>query len=1117
MRYLAFFIVFCISACDQVAITKSTLQDTSTCGIGTEARKFDRFTTLCLANFTNPSKRLISNCFSSFEDLYPGMNRQCRAQYRSDIRNYFAANLGAYADTVSDFRNVEDVDSLLDLLDQWVSLKPKLYKSVTAREIYRSDSEKIIALVWSEINSQVLKDSRDGFESSQATIHEVLSENSLKNSSSINDMSFTLSLLAPVFSNIEDQLKAKAEAHDLLCDLSDCSIGNRNSLANAILKLDNIIRSRPLNLDGSDSDSTNRILDLVLSKKSVIQKAMKDKSSNLRVFPEDHSFRTNRTNDLLSTSSSLAGSSRNNSFLSLINSAIVLAGNYKSTARFYGKDVERLDYLPTRDNINRLITTIDRLHRRFNSKLSQHETNRNLLLNQIKTTINENSGLLDYESKILFARQQALSNDINAARSATENEEEKINEYLIGMINIDDDFETFANAGSTTKRVLANNSDFVEDFLDDDYKLSDLYKSKRSVKSKSSRLLKINVTGDWSPTCALSKDDFFGTAANRNLQIGPDGYLLSFSQSKAFLTATSRTKREIEYQDQSTSASVCASAGAGGSAFGVGGSVTTSVCATSTTGVRKEEIQSESTTNSIEERSSASFAEGLRLFNTPFKNITAGALLGVITNGADSPRISDVIEVKQIGRQDVVELPANSEIYFMVNDCSGSTSEGELTVEVQSFVSESDVMSDVVDSLIKVRRTKQYQAKRQSILAQGSGISSDLRTFRDEITSYLSQKVPGYDSNPRIASLAETWISSELFVLEKQHQVKILSRQMDEITWQMASLGLQLERADKSEFINQILLTRLNGQLDYTALQDSYQNLMRFASASMRPVTKLYYTSLTSRFEPWYNKFLDLGLSAENLEYINLINDAIGDLSDFLPEASIFTESGQGLNLLLRVPRPEIDVSEVRGGMPLASDSLRAKIWGYVDGEDESDALTLNLPIDTFYQVGRTTGRLSCRQVRPIIESAAIGLVLDELAQPSDLETFNAGPDTVEVSVGPEIVYSGKNGSTTYRYYNRNSDSNVSSSSLPVQYLEKNSGASLARRITQLTGATNSAIGLSPFSKFEIKGLRSTLKAREPVLSRALDTDVTINEIIIGFRSVVTSTNRNVSWAPACR
>ena len=340
---------------------------------------------------------------------------------------------------------------------------------------------------------------------------------------------------------------------------------------------------------------------------------------------------------------------------------------------------------------------------------------------------------------------------------------------------------------------------------------------------------------------------------------------------------------------------------------------------------------------------------------------------------------------------------------------------------------------------------------------------------------------------------------------------------MDELTWKMAALGLRLDSAEKSDLINQTLLARITSQFDYKSLQNSYQNLIKFSSASVRPVTNLYYPSINSRFESRYRDLLDLGLSATNLEVMSLVNETLDELAGLLPEAAIFSEDGQKLNLLLRVPKPEKNVSSDRGGMPLASDSLRAKIWTFIKDGGSAATLALNLPQDVFYQEGRTTGRLSCRQVRPIIDSAAVGLVLNKFASPAELEPFNAGPDTVELSVGPEIVYSSKSGSTTYRYYNRNNESNVSSSSLPVQYLAENSGSSLARRITQLTGARNSAIGLSPFSRFEIKGLRSTVKTRESALKNALGEDIEIDELVLGFRTVVTSTNRNVAWAPACR
>ena len=323
-----------VSACGGEHGRQSSLQDVETCGVSSTARKFDRFTRQCLADFNEPSKSLVSRCFKQFNDYYPDMNRRCRALYRSDVRKYFASNLIKFADTIPSFVEPGNVEPLSELLIEWVELKNNLYKSDTAQPIYQKDANNIISGIWSSINKQILKESQETGANNIDRIHENIASLTIERADDKASLDFTLALLAPAFSVIEENIKNLAEAHDLLCDLSNCSIVNRNEIASAVLSIENIVRSRSLNID-SENDPTSRFLASILSKKSLIQDGLRDKSTRLFSFPKDHRFSRNSTNDILARSSAVASAEKNSSFLSLLNSAVLMAGNYRSTARFF--------------------------------------------------------------------------------------------------------------------------------------------------------------------------------------------------------------------------------------------------------------------------------------------------------------------------------------------------------------------------------------------------------------------------------------------------------------------------------------------------------------------------------------------------------------------------------------------------------------------------------------------------------------------------------------------------------------------------------------------------------------------------------------------------------------
>ncbi len=184
-------------------------------------------------------------------------------------------------------------------------------------------------------------------------------------------------------------------------------------------------------------------------------------------------------------------------------------------------------------------------------------------------------------------------------------------------------------------------------------------------------MLQINVSGEWSPTCAVTQ--VYGNSVVGAKTSGK-GFTLIETDGQSTVKSVDDYSTKESFQTQSVSVEVCA-----GGSFGYGSA---KACASSTYGTRTAQGQRKSTTNSQSRRSDASFDIGVTLQNTPYPFQPAGSLLLVMLYKGQNQKLA-YRDIRILRGNDNIVVPDNGlEFYLVGNDCSSTNNSGALTVKM---------------------------------------------------------------------------------------------------------------------------------------------------------------------------------------------------------------------------------------------------------------------------------------------------------------------------------------------------------------------------------------------------------------------------------------------------
>jgi hypothetical protein len=348
-------------------------------------------------------------------------------------------------------------------------------------------------------------------------------------------------------------------------------------------------------------------------------------------------------------------------------------------------------------------------------------------------------------------------------------------------------------------------------------------------------MLTFEVTGTWSPTCALRDMTLVAPSGTTSfadpsrIQIGPEGFSISFSST----TFQAREHQSSDFSTETDSTSICGSISAAlPSVGGVVGiplqvgqlSVTGSMCKQWQTG----HTDTDSTSNGSRSQYNADFAGGLRIPGTPFPTLPGGSLLLVeVIHETDGDHIR---EAHVIRPHSTVVFPKDAKVYLVANDRGGCAAVDTSALSVTYLHGHS--IAPAAASLAQVMATvlSTIEARKATSVGEGSVTPAELNELQlgayDELNRSCHCTLGNFPAEVR--GMFDAWLAAELASIERQVRITTAERSLD-------SLALRL-KALQSDLAGAADASRLLTLMTYWELSDpAFQGALSATGTSTHP------------------------------------------------------------------------------------------------------------------------------------------------------------------------------------------------------------------------------------------------------------------------------------------
>jgi hypothetical protein len=874
--------------------------------------------------------------------------------------------------------------------------------------------------------------------------------------------------------SLKAEVDVLATMHDMVCSLTVCDFSSNDRIAQIfklLANIDNPIEYQALwsslkttDFAKTDADSYRLIFDSFAAHGDKIQKSIARSLASLGLPAEAYSDLLNYSVDGFEAKSKLSID-----FVKSVQFWKESALRYQKTGQFVNSSTGLLNYPFNKDFLAVATGEVEGLKASIKVQKDSYKAQRADLLTLLDNY--QNGVAQEIQNRITI---ESLNSQLTAARADVAGLQEAI-------LKQDDALDAFSGQIESLKKAADAENDFRVKYAQPEsfnvaatdskfskgglstYVPSDY--SFRSITLAAGEILRLDVSGNWSPTCALKSE----TLKNKNLEnmvTGPEGYNYIFSNGETEVRSRTNSSRTTSYRDQSITGSICSGASEP--------TLIATACAQGGSGKRDETTTSLDRTQSWTSSKSATYSSAMRLKDTPFRSLPGGALLGFVMDAKDpSAPFFEALDATMIGNNSTIIAHQDVVVHLVVNDCvDGNSDLNKLQVAEQILVPASERISSLAPELF--RRLKGVRAETAEILKEGVDISRQIQVKKQEIRNRALQALPNLKNEIVLLQVFDFFLDNEALQIERQALIELKNREIERLSDEIRRIQVAGSSMVSSNFIRQIQLNSELENFDSNLLS----RVIRRAAAKM---SKDYAPVFTFFFEKHFiDEYLaeersDVLLSLQLGQHATVIADKaeifLGALSTEAKTWAFALDQRETLKTIaIRLPHPFRQSVTEKPGQPYvdlpivtAEAGVSSAFWEALFIPERNQPAAITLRFEDIYQ-GNKRGSLDCELVKPIIFDSALILVTNHATVTSEtLSNLNTDAN-VTVSFGPEVRIAGSEGLSSYWL---SSGFLTSSMKIGFQKLadlqERNYGESIFDRSTD----SNAGSGISPFTTVE--------------------------------------------------
>ncbi|MBM7112114.1 hypothetical protein [Archangium primigenium] len=590
-------------------------------------------------------------------------------------------------------------------------------------------------------------------------------------------------------------------------------------------------------------------------------------------------------------------------------------------------------------------------------------------------------------------------------------------------------------------------------------------------------IVNIQVTGQWSPTCALSQTvGFDGTKVkpvNPDQTVamaGPEGFSVTTSAGNYYSNGDQTVTSGGRYENWTASVKACAGMGLPKPVS----MVSVQACAGFDAGKTWSQTKSQTDGSGSESSSTLTLSRGLRASRTPFPDQPAGSLLLVraahqpVPNPTSIPASSiQSVQVVRAPNTSIV-MDSTSDLYFVVNDLSDATNCGPvnnstLGVTVSHLQPAAAVSRNIFRAMASAE--KKVRTDAQAYVAQGRLLPSQAALLRgsayNRVYAQCQEDCPTGQTcacgnlssvtDESLRNLFETWLAQDLVGIEREVELVNIERQMRALSLQIEALSKNYTVAGERSRLLALEPMWSMQSLDGAELRSSLGQVNNVLTRWVEPVVRLRHRNFETTLLPddvaKIKTFTTIDPLNSNL--ITLAGNAV-EVATLINNKLSAARSDPALvfaNVIISIPRVD---KGVQSDYATVDREVAAGIWRQIlAGKDP--IITLNP--EHLYQPDGGSFVLACTQSAPIINSMAFFVVHNVYTHYT--------PRSLRTDIAPSMSFP----TTTQKYeYTFANNAYLAPTVQMMLGLPEEVESSLASYWT--TPGTPVAAGLSPFSSF---------------------------------------------------